>query len=285
MTSYATSDEDIERYEREVIPFWQGRSLRERMFAELPTEWHQAFAAGIFTEFMEQRAPGHTVADGSIYRKGLLDLKAEIATAVAALDFEADRDAAARRDQLEAMDIAADAAILFAERHAARAEEMALAERDPARSEELARIAEVCRRVPAHPPRDFWEALADLLVLSPRRHHRAQRLGRLQPRSLRPAPGAVLCSRARRRQPRSGARERTARMSVGQVQQSPRAAQGRGDRGRKRDLHGFCQHQSRWARPRRFGRGQRRLLSDARGHRRDAPAAAVEQYPALAGNP
>ena len=159
MTRYAVSDEDIERYEREVIPFWEGRTLRERMFSELPAEWHQAFAAGVFTEFMEQRAPGHTVADGSIYRKGLLDLKVEIAAAIATLDLAGDEDAPARRDQIEAMDIAADAAILFAERHAARAEEMVLAEKDPVRRAELQRIAEVCRRVPAHPPRDFWEAL------------------------------------------------------------------------------------------------------------------------------
>ena len=159
MTSYAVSDGDIERYADEVIPFWDGRTLRERMFAELPAEWRQAFEAGIFTEFMEQRAPGHTVADGKIYRKGLLDLKQEIAAAVAALDFASDSDALARRDQLEAMAIAADAAILFAERHADRAEELAATEKDPVRRAELCRIAEVCRWVPAHPPRDFWEAL------------------------------------------------------------------------------------------------------------------------------
>jgi len=159
MTSYAVSDGDIDRYEAEVIPFWKGRTLRERMFAELPAEWHQAFEAGIFTEFMEQRAPGHTVADGKIYRKGLLDIKEEIAAAVAALDFASDPEALARRDQLKAMDVAADAAILFAERHADRAEELAAAEGDPGRRTELRRIAEVCRWVPANPPRDFWEAL------------------------------------------------------------------------------------------------------------------------------
>jgi len=159
MTSYAVSDGDIERYASEVIVFWKGRTLRERMFAELPAEWHRAFEAGIFTEFMEQRAPGHTVADGKIYRKGLLDFKDEIAAAVTALDFASDPEAPARRDQLEAMDIAADAAILYAERHADRARELAAAEDDPIRRAELERIAEVCRRVPAHPPRDFWEAL------------------------------------------------------------------------------------------------------------------------------
>ena len=159
MTSYAVSDEDVERFASEIIPFWEGRTLRERMFAELPAEWRRAFEAGVFTEFMEQRAPGHTVADGKIYRKGLLELKKEIAAAVAALDFASDAEALARREQLEAMAIAADAAILYAERHADRAEELAAAESDPIRRAELCRIAEVCRWVPANPPRDFWEAV------------------------------------------------------------------------------------------------------------------------------
>ena len=159
MTSYGVSREDVERYERDVIPFWEGRSIRERMFAELPEEWHRAFEAGIFTEFMEQRAPGHTVADGKLYRKGLVDLQAEINEAIENLDFASDPGALGRREQLEAMSIAADAAILYAERHADRAEELARSEKDPRRRKELERIAEVCRRVPAHPPRDFWEAL------------------------------------------------------------------------------------------------------------------------------
>ena len=51
-TSYEVSIEDVELYERDVIPFWEGRSIRERMFAELPEEWRRAFEAGIFTEFM-----------------------------------------------------------------------------------------------------------------------------------------------------------------------------------------------------------------------------------------
>jgi len=159
MTSYRVGAADIERYEREVIPFWQGRSLRVRIFDLLPDEWHQAFSAGIFTEFLEQRAPGHTVGDGKIFQKGLLDLKAEIATAIEGLDISSDPEALARKEQLEAMDIAADATILYAVRHADRAEEMAATESDPGRRAELERIAEICRRVPAHAPRNFWEAL------------------------------------------------------------------------------------------------------------------------------
>ena len=159
MTSYRVASEDIERYEREVIPYWQEKSLRDRAFEQLPDEWHRAFAAGVFTEFMEQRAPGHTVGDGKIFEKGLLDFKAEIAAAIATLGGSDDPDAQAKRDQLEAMDIAAGATILYAERHADRAEELAAGASDPQRRAELERIAAVCRHVPAHAPRDFWEAV------------------------------------------------------------------------------------------------------------------------------
>jgi len=158
-TAYAVPEACVAAYERDVIPYWRGRSLRDRIFASLSEEWHAAYDAGIFTEFMEQRAPGHTVADGKIYRKGMRDFQRDIAAALAALDFAADSEAHERREQLRAMDIACEAAILFAERHAALAEHRALETHDPERRTELERIAAVCRHVPAHAPRDFHEAL------------------------------------------------------------------------------------------------------------------------------
>ena len=86
-TSYKVPGECLVAYEEEVIPYWQGRSLRDRIFAALPEEWHQAYEAGIFTEFMEQRAPGHTVLDDKIYDKGIVDFKMDIAASLARLDF------------------------------------------------------------------------------------------------------------------------------------------------------------------------------------------------------
>jgi pyruvate formate-lyase/glycerol dehydratase family glycyl radical enzyme len=158
-TSYHVPPECLEAYEKTVIPYWRGRSLRDRMFDLLPPEWHAAYRAGVFTEFMEQRAPGHTVLDDKIYRKGMFDFKAEIARALAVLDYAGDLTAPERREQLVAMDIACDALILFAERHAALAEQLAAETADPIRRSELERIAEVCRHVPAHAPRDLHEAL------------------------------------------------------------------------------------------------------------------------------
>jgi formate C-acetyltransferase len=108
---------------------------------------------------MEQRAPGHTALDGTIYRKGMLDFKREIAAQLSGLNYLDDPRAADRAEVLKAMDAACDAAILFAERHAERAEALAAREADPRRRAELERIAAVCRRVPAHAPRDLWEAL------------------------------------------------------------------------------------------------------------------------------
>lgn len=158
-TRYTVSDETFRIYEQEIIPYWRGRSMRDRIFARMEPAWLECYQAGLFTEFMEQRAPGHTSLDGKIYQKGLLDFKREIADHLAALDFARDPLAYDKREELLAMEIACDAAILFAERHAALAEELAAHEERPERRRELRRIATVCRWVPAHAPRDFWEAL------------------------------------------------------------------------------------------------------------------------------
>lgn len=159
MTRYLVSDEDIATYQNEVIPYWQGRTMRERVFGRVPQAWQAAYEAGLFTEFMEQRAPGHTALDGIIYRKGMLDFKKQIAEGLAALDYLNDPEAADKAEQLRAMDIACDAAVIFAERHAALAEKMAADTPDSLRKAELKKIAATCRQVPARAPRDLWEAL------------------------------------------------------------------------------------------------------------------------------
>ncbi len=158
-TWYRVAPEVISAYEETVIPFWRGRSMRDQIFPLLPPEWHAAYGAGVFTEFMEQRAPGHTVLDDKVYRKGMNAFRRDIATAVATLDFERDPEATDRREQLLAMDVACEALVLFAARHSTLAEEKASAELDPTRRSELLKIADVCRRVPAEAPRDFHEAL------------------------------------------------------------------------------------------------------------------------------
>jgi formate C-acetyltransferase len=157
--NYSISQEDIYTYEGEVIPYWKGRTMRERIFSHVPQEWKSAYEAGLFTEFMEQRAPGHTALDGKIYRKGMLDFKREIEEQIQKLDFLSDTEATDKLEELQAMAVSCDAIIIFAERHAELAEKMAATESNLQRIAELKQIAEVCRHVPAHAPRNFWEAI------------------------------------------------------------------------------------------------------------------------------
>lgn len=156
---YTISQKDIDTYAREVIPYWEGRTMRERIFNYVPQEWSAAYEAGLFTEFMEQRAPGHTALDGKIYQKGLLDSKKDIQAHIDRLDFMNDEEATDKLEELKAMAVSCDAAIVFAERHAGLAEEQAKTEKDSKRLAELKKIAEVCRWVPANAPRNFHEAI------------------------------------------------------------------------------------------------------------------------------
>lgn len=158
-TSYRVCDEVRAAYRDRVIPFWQGASMRDALFAHMTSDWRAAYDAGIFTEFMEQRAPGHTVLDGKIYQRGMRQFVEEIDRALGALDFLTDARAWDRQEQLRAMRICAEALVTFAHRHADAARELATSEPDAARRRELAEIAEVCMRVPAEPPRTFREAL------------------------------------------------------------------------------------------------------------------------------
>jgi len=159
MQRYTISRADIEIYAKEVIPYWEGKTQRERIFSHVPKEWKAAYEAGLFTEFMEQRAPGHTALDGKIYKNGMLDFKKEISENIANLDFLNDPEATDKLEEWKAMDISCDAVILFAERHADLADKLAEQENNPQRIKELKKIAEVCRWVPAHAPRTFWEAI------------------------------------------------------------------------------------------------------------------------------
>jgi formate C-acetyltransferase len=156
---FAVSPEARLVYRDTIIPFWRGRTMRERIFQEMTEEWKVAYDAGVFTEFMEQRSPGHTVLDDKIYRKGFVEFKADIRRSLQNLDYLNDPQAYAKQEELKAMLICADALICFAERHAEKARELARQEADSRRKRELERIAEVCTHVPAHAPRDFWEAL------------------------------------------------------------------------------------------------------------------------------
>jgi trans-4-hydroxy-L-proline dehydratase len=157
--SFDVSPEARQVYAERIVPFWTGQSMRELMLRELPPEWHAAYEAGVFTEFMEQRAPGHTVLGDTIYHEGFTALMARIDRSLAALDHEHDPLAVDKIFELRAMRICAEALVAYARRHAEAARTLAASATDPTRREELLDIAAVCDHVPAHAPRTFREAL------------------------------------------------------------------------------------------------------------------------------
>ena len=159
MTSYKVSDQDKENYEKEIIPYWTGRSIRDRIVPNMTEEWQFLYGAGVFTEFMEQRAPGHTTLDGKIYTMGMRDFKQQILHAKEKLDFMFDDQAYDKQQELDAMMISCEAIEIFANRHACLAEEMARGEKNHQRVNELKEIARVCRKVPANKPETLHEAI------------------------------------------------------------------------------------------------------------------------------
>ena len=156
---FKVNDNDRKIQEKEIIPYWEKRSLRNKMLNNLGEEWKKCYGAGIFTEFMEQRGPGHTVGGDVFYRKGFLDLKAEAQAHLDALDFINDKDALRKKQELEAMKLCCDAIIIYAKRYEKYAKELAEKENDPVRKAELLQIAENCSVVPAHAPQTYYQAL------------------------------------------------------------------------------------------------------------------------------
>ncbi|WDV44589.1 glycyl radical protein [Clostridiaceae bacterium M8S5] len=156
---FKVSDEILEQQKSQIIPYWKDKSMRDLIFKQMTSEWKECYNAGIFTEFMEQRAPGHTVADNKIYKMGFVDFKKQIQRALDDIDYISDVDAFNKQEELKAMMICADAIIIFAKRHSDLAKEMAYKEENEMRKHELLDIADICDYVPANKPRTFREAL------------------------------------------------------------------------------------------------------------------------------
>lgn len=156
---FKVSEEDKRIQKEVIIPYWKNRALMTRMNKLLPDEWHKLFDAGLYTEFLMQRGPGHTVADGKIYRKGYDDFIEDIQYEIDHLDYNKDVNALNKKEELEGMKLVCEGMIIFGERYAAKARALAAAENDPQWKKELLELAEVCDVVPKHAPQTFRQAV------------------------------------------------------------------------------------------------------------------------------
>lgn len=159
VVNFTVTDEDLKIQAEQIIPYWEDRSMRKKILDSMTDQWRDAYAAGIFTEFMEQRGPGHTVGSVKIYEKGYLDYQQDIQEALAKLDYMNDPEALDKRNQLNAMSIACDAIMILGRRYADLARQMAAECNDEQRKRELLQIAANCDVVPAHRPETFYQAI------------------------------------------------------------------------------------------------------------------------------
>jgi len=156
---FKVSEKDFEVQSEIIIPYWKDRAIMTKMLAALPAEWHKLFEAGLFTEFLTQRGPGHTVADSKIYKNGYNDFIAYIDKEIAALDFLTDPAAMDKKQELSGMRLVCEGMIILGKRYAGLARELAAKESDPAWKKELEVLAEICDAVPANAPKTFRQAL------------------------------------------------------------------------------------------------------------------------------
>ena len=144
---------------KEVFPYWQGHQIYDRIMELVPEEIWRADSHGVIYNYFTSRTIGHiTVGYSKVLNKGMKGIKTDIQEALSKLHSK-DPEYINKKQFLEAVSSACDAAVMFAGRYADEAHRIASVEKDRRRKEELKRIAQVCKKVPASPARTFHEAL------------------------------------------------------------------------------------------------------------------------------
>lgn len=154
---FKISEDDKARL-REILPYWEKRSLRDVWRARLPKETLAAAAHGVIAnENYSMSGPGHLVPDyKKLLRVGLRGIKKEIEGYRAGLKDDRQNG---KVDFYQACSLVCDAAIAFAHRYSRLAGQLAGRNPDFVRRDQLETIARICRRVPEEPATSFWEAL------------------------------------------------------------------------------------------------------------------------------
>ncbi len=144
---------------RKVYKYWKGKTNRELAAAYMAPEAQLAVDHNIFTPGnYYYNGIGHvTVNYAKILKSGFTGIKMEAAEALSKLSV-ADGDYSKRHHFLNAVIISCEAAIIYARRYAELARKMAASESDASRKAELAKIADICERVPEKGATSFYEA-------------------------------------------------------------------------------------------------------------------------------
>ncbi len=143
----------------EAFQYWPGRTTAALAESYMSQEAKDCIGAGVFTVGnYYYGGVGHVCVDyGKVLKIGFRGIIAEVVLAMEKLD-RADPEFIKKQMFYSAVIVAYNAAINFAHRYAAKAQEMAAVESNPARKAELLQIAKNCTRVPEYGATNFHEA-------------------------------------------------------------------------------------------------------------------------------
>ncbi|MCL2897914.1 choline trimethylamine-lyase [Brenneria tiliae] len=163
---YFISESDQQELREHIFPFWQGRSLDEMAETQLRQAglWAWSNDEGICDLTIKtQNGGGDTCPgyDNILLTRGMGGIRAQAVEALDGLRAVAD-DAQEKRYFYQSVIQTCDGVIEYARRYAAYAGRLAEKQTDPLRRAELRQLAEICLRVPEHPPRHFHEALQSI---------------------------------------------------------------------------------------------------------------------------
>ena len=163
---FDVAPEDAGIIQEEIAPYWHGKTYHEALAKALTPEtmaltYNMNLSSRyIVNETSSFRSSIQWVHDYEIVlKKGFLGIRAEAEERFASLDPDSPIDNTEKKPFLQAVCLACDAIMLWAERHGDLAERMVREETDLKRKAELEQIAAIARRVPAYPARNFREAI------------------------------------------------------------------------------------------------------------------------------
>ncbi|HBM7349130.1 formate C-acetyltransferase [Klebsiella oxytoca] len=144
------SEEDKRIYREELFPYWENRSMKDFINAQMTDEVKNAVSTQIFSVNQTDKGQGHIIIDyPRLLENGLAALVTEI---------KAVRQQHPQNSFYQAVLILLEASQRHILRYAALADEMAADCADEQRRKELETIANISRHNAVHRPEDFWQA-------------------------------------------------------------------------------------------------------------------------------
>ena len=158
--------EENKKVLREIAPFWEGQTVKDKGLALMPPLARKCYDLGIIkVEGNITAGDAHLAVDyDKLLKVGLKGIREEAQAGKDKLNLAEFSDLK-KVYFYDAVLILIDACINFAHRYATLAEEMAVKETDATRKQELMELAHVCRRVPEYPAESFHEAVQSVWFL------------------------------------------------------------------------------------------------------------------------